>query len=77
MSYFQNTTSGWQVIFWLAALMYILCSLPYMISFKAQVQPWNSAEKGVTSAAPVLVMSNVVSSDAEDGDVTALNKPEQ
>jgi hypothetical protein len=77
MSHFQSTTNGWQVIFWIAALMYILCSLPYMISFKAQIQPWNNVEKDIASAAPVLVMSSVVSSDTEDGDVNALKKSKQ
>jgi hypothetical protein len=45
-----------------------------MISFKAEVQPWNNTEKDAASAAPVLVMSSVMSSDAEDEDVNALNK---
>jgi hypothetical protein len=74
MSLLQSTTNGWRVIFWIAALMYTLCSLPYMISFKAQIQPWNNAQKDEVKTTAVLVMSHVASSDAEDGDADALTK---
>jgi hypothetical protein len=74
MSLLQSTTNGWRVIFWIAALMYIMCSLPYMISFEAQIQPWNNAQTEEMKTTTVLVMSSVASSDAEDGDVDALTK---
>lgn len=70
----DSTTNGWRVIFWIAALMYTLCSLPYIICFKAQIQPWNNAQKVEAKSAPVLSMSNVASSDAEDGDIDVLTK---
>jgi hypothetical protein len=54
--------------------MYTICSLPYIICFKAQIQPWNNAEKCEAKSAPMLIMSNVVSSDTEDGDVDVLTK---
>ncbi|XP_069697780.1 sialin-like isoform X2 [Periplaneta americana] len=73
----DNTTDGWSIIFWISATMYTVCSLPYIICFKAEVQPWNDVDED-TKTAPVLVMSNVVSSEAEDGDVTqGLTKAEQ
>jgi hypothetical protein len=77
LSYLQSTTNGWRVIFWIAALMYTVCSLPYIICFKAQIQPWNNAEKAEAKPAPVLFISNVVSSDAEDGEVDMLTKSQR
>lgn len=74
MSLLQSTTDGWRVIFWIAALMYTLCSLPYMISFTAQIQPWNNAQKEEENTTAELVMPNVASSGAEDGDGDALTK---
>jgi hypothetical protein len=54
--------------------MYILCSLPYLISFKAEIQPWNNVKKDTASAPPLLVMSSAVLPEGEDGNVNALNK---
>jgi hypothetical protein len=54
--------------------MYTLCSLPYIICFKAQIQPWNNAQIVEAKSTPVLIMSNVALSDAEDGDINALAK---
>ncbi|PNF31733.1 Sialin [Cryptotermes secundus] len=73
----DSTTNGWRVIFWIAALMYTLCSLPYIICFKAQIQPWNNAEKAEVKSAPALIMSNVASSDAEDGEIDMMTKSKQ
>jgi hypothetical protein len=57
--------------------MYILCGLPYVMSFSAEIQPWNNVQKETTSAAPLLVMSNAVLPDAEDGNVNVPNKSKQ
>lgn len=57
--------------------MYTLCSLPYIICFKAQIQPWNNAQKAEAKSDPVLTMLNVVSSDVEDGDVDVLTNSKQ
>ena len=57
--------------------MYILCSLPYLISFKAEIQPWNNVKKDTVSASPFLVMSSAVLPDTEDEDVNAPNKSKQ
>lgn len=57
--------------------MYILCSLPYIISFKAKIQPWNNAQKDIASAAPLLVMPNAVLPDTEDRDIHAPNKSKE
>ncbi|XP_021924654.1 putative inorganic phosphate cotransporter isoform X2 [Zootermopsis nevadensis] len=73
----DSTTNGWRGIFWIAALMYTLCSLPYIICFNAQIQPWNNAQKEEVKTTAVLVMSNVVTSDAEDSYVDALTKSKQ
>lgn len=54
--------------------MYVLCSLPYIIIFKAEIQPWNNAQKDNASAAPLLVMPNAVLPDTEDGNIHAPNK---
>jgi hypothetical protein len=74
VSHLQSTTNGWRIIFWIAALMYTICSLPYILCFKAQIQPWNNAEKADAKSAAVLPMSNVVSSDTEDRDIDVLTK---
>lgn len=73
----DNTTSGWQVIFWLAALMYILCSLPYLICFTAEIQPWNNVKRDTASTSPLLVMSNAGLPGSEDGNVNAPNKSKE
>jgi hypothetical protein len=57
--------------------MYILCGLPYVLSFSAEIQPWNNVKKETISAAPLLVMSNAVLPDADDGNVNASNKSKQ
>jgi hypothetical protein len=54
--------------------MYTLCSLPYIICFKAEIQTWNNAQKAEAKSAPALSLSNVASSDAEDGEVDVLTK---
>jgi hypothetical protein len=51
--------------------MYVLCSLPYLISFKAEIQPWNNIKKDIASTSPLLVMSPAVLPEAEDGNVNA------
>jgi len=57
--------------------MYILCSLPYLISFKAEIQPWNNVKKDTASTSPLLVMSSALLPDTEDGDVNAPNKSKE
>ncbi|KAJ9596880.1 hypothetical protein L9F63_012136 [Diploptera punctata] len=71
----DSTTEGWKVIFWISAAMYAICSLPYMICATAQVQPWNNPDEKTAKSVPVLMLSNVASSDVEDSDTEeALNK---
>jgi hypothetical protein len=57
--------------------MYVLCSLPYLISFKAEIQPWNNVKKDTASASPLLVMSSAVLPEAEDGNVNASNNTKE
>jgi hypothetical protein len=57
--------------------MYVLCSLPYLISFKAEIQPWNNVKKDTASAFPLLVVSNAVLPEAEDGNVNAPNNTKE
>jgi hypothetical protein len=57
--------------------MYVLCSLPYLVSFTAEIQPWNNVKKDTASASPLLVMSSAVLPDTEDGDVNAPNKSKE
>jgi len=42
-----------------------------MTSFTAQIQPWNNEQRDEFKTAPMLVLSNVASSDAEDEDITS------
>jgi hypothetical protein len=55
--------------------MYILCSLPYLICFTAEIQPWNNVKKDTVSASPLLVISSTA--EAEDGNVNAPNKSKE
>nr|CAD7459096.1 unnamed protein product [Timema tahoe] len=37
----KGAAQGWRVIFLIAASMYFLCSLPYLVFATARIQPWN------------------------------------
>ncbi|XP_046383296.1 sialin-like [Ischnura elegans] len=39
--YTQGSPDGWHSIFWIAAAIYIITSLPYLLFATAKVQPWN------------------------------------
>lgn len=33
---------GWRYVFWVAAAMYVVGAVPYLIFYRGQVEPWNS-----------------------------------
>nr|CAD7267366.1 unnamed protein product [Timema shepardi] len=37
----MGAAQGWRVIFLIAAFMYFLCSIPYLVFATARIQPWN------------------------------------
>ncbi|CAG2063624.1 unnamed protein product [Timema podura] len=37
----KGAAQGWRVIFLIAAFMYFLCSLPYLVFATARIEPWN------------------------------------
>lgn len=36
---------GWRYVFWVSAAMYVLGAVPFLLFYRAQVEPWNDEDK--------------------------------